>query len=218
MKLQNLFVVLYKPRQIITTNLKSNELFFPILIIGVISSILYTVFASQSIDQTMLGINFKSVSPLLIIFSLLIGFLSPFISIIINSIINYITILITGIYIEFKSLMVIGIFSYVPVLIELLLKVIFSFFSGKYFTNFFNPLAGLFNNQHQILQILSSSISITGLWSLLIYILGVIILLKSNDGKVNKLTITLVVIVNLALTVMVAALTTITGDLKSVLN
>lgn len=214
MRVNHLYAVLYKPRQTIASNLNGDALFFPFVLTGIVSSILYSLFAWQTLDGKILGINFESTGVLLIVLSLVIGFLAPFLSIIINSIIHYLAILVTGIYIEFKSLITVGIFSYVPVLIGLFVKVLFSYFSENYFFNPLAPWAGFFE-QNQLLQIILSSLSITGIWSLLIYMTGVMILLrKQNNGKVKKSTFAVVLLVNIALTFVFSALTVITGNLS----
>lgn len=218
MKINNLYMVLYKPREIITANLKSFNILIPIVLVAAISSLLYTLYAFQTLDSISIEININSISPLLLLFTLVIGFLIPIMGIVINSIINYIAILITGVYVEFRSLMIIGLFSYIPVIIELLLKILISLLTGDH--QLYATLTSLaaFSNNHLLLQSIFSSISITGVWSLLIYVIGVFILIKSNNGRVKKTSMFMVILINIILTIAIAFLTIFSEDTGMLFN
>lgn len=213
MRMKSFYEVLYSPKKTIQNNVNSTNLLTPTFIIGAFSAI-FTILSTLFMADTLIREkDIEYIKPIIIFFSIIVGGISPLISILISSIINYIALIVADVFVEFRKLMIIGFYAYIPVLIDFLLKIVISLALGQNFRYSPTSLAEFIPEENILIQNLLNSFSVTGIWSLVIYFIGLLLLInENNDLKNKKKAVIVVLIVNILLTIMMAVFSSLTGD------
>ncbi|HDT6578600.1 YIP1 family protein [Bacillus cereus] len=205
MKISSFIHIFFYPKKILEENMKKFDLILPVIIIGLCSAILaaLAVLALPSVDT---GGELQYLKTIMLIFAVFLGVISPLLGVVINSLINYILLTIVDSYVEFRKLMIIGFYAYMPILVDSLLKLIVSINIGKIFPYSPTSIAILSSKHDSLFSTLANSFSICGIWSLFIYALGAFLAVKeSNYNKRNKAVI-IIVCTNIIFTVLVGIL------------
>lgn len=202
MKIKSLFQIFFKPRQVLQANMQHMHLFFPILFIGLLSGF-FSFLSFWALPDNFMGQSYlKAIAGA---FAIIYACLIPLFSIFIISIIHYIALASLDAFTPIRKLMIIGIYAYMPLFIDSALKLILTIYMGKAIAFSPTSLVRLLPPDTPfLLNQLINSLSISGMWSIAIYLLGVSSLVPQSK---KRTVIAVLLVLNILLSVIPNLLT-----------
>lgn len=194
--------ILFSPKKVFEKKLKKSNALFPFIFISCFSVLLSVCSVLTVGDKILLKNNMEHVKTIVLAFSIVVGLFSPIMGILINSIINYIALIVSDIHIEFRKLMIIGFYAYMPVLLDALLKLILSLYLKESIQYSPTSLGMFLSNQNTLLSGFVNNFGGCVIWSLCIYIIGVIVLSEEQNITDKRKIITVLICTNLILTII----------------
>ncbi|MEI4616443.1 YIP1 family protein, partial [Bacillus cereus] len=205
MKIYSFIHIFFSPKKVLEENTKKYDLLLPVIVIGLCSAII-AVLSVLILPNISTEGELHYLKTITLIFALILGVISPFLGIVITSLINYILLAVVDSYVEFRKLMIIGFYAYMPVLIDSLLKLIVSINIGKIFPYSPTSIAILSSNHNSLFSIVMNSFSFCGIWSLFIYALGVFLVVKESNYNKRKQAVIIIVCTNIIFTLLISML------------
>ncbi|KXY70200.1 YIP1 family protein [Bacillus tropicus] len=203
MKIYSFIHIFFSPKKVLEENIKKYDLILPVIVIGLCSAIL-AVLSVLTLPNINTEGELQYLKTIMLIFAVFLGVISPLLGVVINSLINYILLTIVDSYVEFRKLMIIGFYAYMPVLVDSLLKLIVSINIGKIFPYSPTSIAILSSNHNSLFSMIANSFSICGVWSLFIYALGVFLAVKESNYNKRKKAVVIIVCTNIIITLLVS--------------
>ncbi|MCQ6530726.1 YIP1 family protein [Bacillus mycoides] len=200
--MMNFINIFFSPKQVFEKRLKKSNALLPLLFISCLSVILSVCTVLTVGEKVLLKNNMEYVKTIVLAFAIVAGIFSPLMGVLINSIINYIALIASDIHIEFRKLMIVGFYAYMPVLLEVLLKLIVSLYLKGSIQYSPTSLGIFLSNQNSILSGFSNSFSGCVIWSVGIYIIGVLVLAEEQNIKAKRKIVTILICTNLILTII----------------
>ncbi|MES5943654.1 MULTISPECIES: YIP1 family protein [unclassified Bacillus cereus group] len=200
--MMNFINIFFSPKQVFEKRLTESNALLPLLFISCFSVILSVCTVLTVGEKVLLKNNMEYVKTIVLAFAVVAGIFSPLMGVLINSIINYIALIVNDIHIEFRKLMIIGFYAYMPVLLEVLLKLIVSLYLKESIQYSPTSLGMFLSNQNSVLSGFVNSFSGCIIWSVAIYIIGVLVLAEEQNIKAKRKIVTILICTNLILTII----------------